>query len=172
METSTISESKAKLNRPYALAVVSLTILLPALSVFLEWKLRGGPLTSLALTVKWFIFWAVGVRQFTAGLRQVINPAFTAKDIFHIEDTASHTIVKELGFANICFGAVGIISLFLPAWRIVSAFGSGLFFGIAGINHIAKKPASPNEALALVSDLFIFVGLLLFVAEQTSGIHG
>jgi hypothetical protein len=163
METNAFSESRERLNRPYALAVVSLTIILPALSVLVEWKLRGGPLTSLVLTGKWFIFWAVGVRLFTAGLRQVINPTFTAKDIFHIRDTASHAIVRELGFANICFGATGIISLFLPAWRIVSAFGSGLFYGIAGFNHIARKPASPNELLALVSDLFIFVALLLYV---------
>jgi hypothetical protein len=163
MEMNTFPESKAKLNKPYCLAVVSLTIILPVLSVLVEWKVRGGSLTSLSLTGKWFIFWAVGVRLFTAGLRQVINPTFTAKDIFHIEDNASHAIVRELGFANICFGAVGIISLFLPPWRIVSAFGSGLFYGIAGFNHIAKKAASPNEVLALLSDLFIFVALLLYV---------
>jgi hypothetical protein len=164
METNISSKSKAKLSTPYLIVVVSLTLILPALSALAESLMHGVRFTSLTLIGKWFIFWAVGVRLFTAGLRQVINPAFTARDIFHIEDRSSHVIVKELGFANICFGAVGIISLFIPQWRIVSAFGSGLFYGIAGINHLVKKAASPNEAVALVSDIFIFLALAVYVA--------
>jgi hypothetical protein len=57
----------------------------------------------------------------------------------------------------------GILSLFLPQWRIVSAFGSGIFYGIAGINHLIKKPAGANEMLALVSDIFIFLCLLIYI---------
>jgi hypothetical protein len=163
METNISSASKLRLSTPYLIAVVALTLILPALSVFSESMMHGVRLTSLALIGKWFIFWAVGVRLFAAGLRQVINPAFTARDIFHIEDRSSHAVVRELGFANICFGAVGIISLFIPQWRLVSAFASGLFYGIAGINHLVKKPASSNEALALISDIFIFLVLLVYV---------
>jgi hypothetical protein len=132
-------ENETKLNKPYLIGVLALTLILPALSVFIQWLMNRDQLISLALMGKWFIFWAVGLRLFIAGLRQVINPLFTAKEIFHIENKESHVIVRELGFANVCFGLIGIISLFLPQWRIVSAFGSGIFYGIAGVNHLIKN---------------------------------
>jgi hypothetical protein len=165
MATNNFSTPKEKFSKPYAAAVVSLTVILPAMSAFAESVMRGERFASAGVLGKWFIFWAVGVRLFSAGIRQVVDPAFTARDIFHIENSASHAIVRELGFANICFGVIGIISLFLPQWRIVGAFGSGLFYGIAGFNHLIKKPASLNETIALVSDIFIFLVLLAYVAR-------
>lgn len=156
-------KNDTKLNKPYLFGVIALTLIFPALSVFTAWLFNRDPLISLALMGKWFIFWAVGLRLFIAGLRQVINPAFTAKDIFHIDNKESWVIVRELGFANICFGLIGILSLFFPPWRMVSAFGSGIFYGIAGVNHAIKKPAEPNEMIALVSDLFISIVLMIYV---------
>jgi len=76
---------------------------------------------------KWFIFSAVGLRLFLAGIKQVKNPEFTANQIFHIDSPESYPILRELGFANICFGLVAIVSLFKPDWRIVSAFASGIY---------------------------------------------
>jgi hypothetical protein len=112
---------------------------------------------------KWFIFWSVGIRLFIAGLRQSINPAFTAEKIFNITNHDSHVIVRELGFANICSGLVGILSLFFVQWRIPAAFGSGLYFGIAGINHILKGAAGTNEFIAMVSDIIIFSCMLIYL---------
>jgi len=97
-----------------------------------------------------------------AGIKQTTNPAFTAKEIFHIENPDSLPIVRELGFANLCFGLVGIVSLFMPTWRVVSAFGSGLYYGIAGMQHLLKKPAGINEKFALVTDVLIFILLLVY----------
>jgi hypothetical protein len=37
--------------------------------------------------------------------------------------------MRELGFANLCFGLIGLISIGMPDWRIVSAFGSGIYYG-------------------------------------------
>jgi hypothetical protein len=155
--------NKAGVSKPYLFAVLALSLFLPALSVLSEWLISKNPTDSLAIIGKWFIFWAVGVRLLMAGLRQVFNPVFTAKDIFHINHVPSHAIVRELGFANICFGLIGVISLFLPAWRLVSAFGSGLYYGIAGVNHFVKKVASANEMVAMVSDIFIFLDLAIYV---------
>ncbi|MBS1950367.1 MAG: hypothetical protein JST37_05100 [Bacteroidetes bacterium] len=115
---------------------------------------------SFNLFSKWFIFSAVGLRLFLAGLKQVKDPAFTAKQIFHLDSPDSFPILRELGFANICFGLVGIVSLFRPEWRAVSAFASGLYYGIAGIQHGLKKISGINEKFALWTDLLIF-GLLL-----------
>ncbi len=158
--------NKAGVSKPYLFAVLAFSLFLPALSVLSEWLISKNSPDSLALIGKWFIFWAVGIRLLLAGLRQVFNPAFTAKDIFHIDHERSHAIVRELGFANICFGLIGVISLFLPAWRLVSAFGSGLYYGIAGVNHFVRKSPSANETVAMVSDIFIFLALAIYVVRM------
>jgi len=153
------------LNKGYIFGVSALVTLCPVLCIAVEMLAGKAPL-SVALAGKWFIFWASGVRLLVAGLKQVTNPAFTAKTIFNLQSADSHVIIRELGFANICTGVTALLSVFLPGWRIVSAFSSGLFYGIAGFNHCVKKPAGPNEAFALVSDLFIFVLLALYVVTM------
>ena len=143
------------MSKPYLFSVLLLVIVFPVVSTCFD--------HPDALTFgKWFLFFAVGLRLFIAGLRQALNPAFTARDIFHLKEEASYAVVRELGFANICFGVVGILSLFFPTWRIVSVTGSGLYFGLAGLLHLVKWPAGPNERLALVSDLFIFACLGIY----------
>lgn len=155
-------KSQHTFSKPYFFGILALTLIFPALSAYINWRTNQPGSISTELIGKWFIFWAVGFRLFIAGLRQVFNPSFTAKTIFHIETTDSHVIVKELGFANICFGLIGLISLFLPQWRIVSAFGSGIFYGIAGINHAFQKQPGANEKVALISDIFIFLVLAAY----------
>lgn len=146
------------MNKRYLISVSLLAFVIPVAGFFVEHFLRNVPLTF-ELFGKWFIFSAVGLRLFVAGMQQSVNPAFTAKEIFHIDSPDSFPVVRELGFANLCFGLVGIVSLFKPEWRIVSAFASGLYYGIAGLLHVIKKPAGANEAFALWTDLIIF-GLL------------
>ncbi len=107
------------------------------------------------------------MRLFTAGLRQSIKPAFTAEEIFHIKDTGSQIIVRELGFANICFGLLGVLSIFIQEWCSAAAFTGGLYMGIAGIYHVIKKPSTPNEKLAMISDLFIFVVMMVYLVLIT-----
>jgi hypothetical protein len=135
---------------------------LPALCVLAELLADQLPAPTMYLIGKWFIFWGIGVRLFTAGLKQVINPAFTAASIFHLKEKESQVVVRELGYANICLGIIGIVSLFIPHWRIVAACSGGLFFGIAGANHLIKKPAGINELIAMVSDVFIALVVLLY----------
>ena len=113
-----------------------------------------------------FIFYAVGLRLFLAGIKQTTNPAFTAKEIFHIDSPESFPILREIGFANLCFGQIGLISLFLPQWRIVSALGSGLYYGLAGLQHFIKKLAGTNEKFALITDIIIFLILLVYVIKM------
>lgn len=138
-----------------------MTFIIPAAGSFTEHFSKGTPYTF-DLFCKWFIFSAAGLRLFVAGIKQSLQPAFTTKEIFHINSPESFPIVRELGFANFCFGLVGIISLFIPGWRIVSAFASGIYFGIAGLQHLVKKPAGANETFALWTDLIIFSVLLAY----------
>lgn len=149
------------MNKKYFISVSLMTFLIPLFGFFGEYLLKNSPLTF-HLFGKWFIFSAVGFRLFVAGIQQSVKPAFTAKEIFHIKSSESFPIIRELGFANLCFGLVAIISLFKPEWRIVSAFASGLYFGIAALQHLIKKPVGANERFALWTDIIIFVVLLLY----------
>lgn len=148
-------------NKQYVVIVSVLTFVLPTICTVAESLMNREAKLSFDLFVKWFIFWAVGVRLFLAGIKQITNPAFTAKEIFHIDSTDNFPILRELGFSNLCFGLVGIVSLFVPGWRIVSAFASGLYYGLAGLLHYLKRPAGTNEKFALASDILIFILLAI-----------
>ena len=154
------------MNKKYIISVSVLTFILPAICVFTEIISNKEKIFSFELFGKWFIFSAVGLRLFLAGIKQTANPSFTAKEIFHINNPESFPIVRELGFANLCFGLIGIISLFLPKWRIVSAFGSGLYYGIAGFQHLLKKSASANETFAMITDILIFILLINYFVRM------
>jgi hypothetical protein len=67
----------------YILVVVFTMLVAPIASVIIEHAIfPTAPLLS--LTGRWFVFWGVGVRLGLAGLRQIIQPRFTARNIFHM----------------------------------------------------------------------------------------
>ncbi len=138
-----------------------LTFGIPIIGFVIEHSVSDKAL-AFELFGKWFIFSAVGLRLLLAGFKQVRQPAFTLKQIFHIDSPESFPILRELGFANICFGLVGAISLFMPEWRVVIAFASGLYYGMAGVQHGLKKPSGINDNFALWTDLIIFALLLIY----------
>jgi hypothetical protein len=148
-------------NKTYIIIVTVLTFIVPSIGAAVEHFTSGAP-QIFEVFCKWFIFSAVGLRLFLAGIRQTLKPEFTAKQIFHIDNPDSLPIVIELGFANLCFGLVGIISFFKPEWRIVSAFASGLYYGLAGLLHLLRKQVGTNEKFALWTDLIIFAVLLVY----------
>ncbi|MXV50317.1 hypothetical protein GS399_04980 [Pedobacter sp. HMF7647] len=150
------------MNKKYLISVSVMTFVIPVLGFIIERPVYDTP-GSFSLFGKWFIFSAVGLRLVIVGIQQATKPAFTAKEIFHVDSTEIFPVVRELGFANLCFGLVGIISLFKPEWRIVSAFASGLYYGIAGLQHAVRKPAGINEKFALWTDLLIFAVLLVYL---------
>ena len=57
------------------------------------------------------------------------------------------------------FWAIGVRLLMRP----VAAITGGLYFGLAGLLHVFRAPASLNETIAKVSDLFIFGVVLLYL---------
>lgn len=95
----------------YLSTVALLMFILPTLSVLVETVANKNYSSLLLLIGKWFVFWAIGIRLFTAGIRQVIKPGLTAEGILGIKDKTSWKIVRELGFANISIGLAGIISI-------------------------------------------------------------
>lgn len=137
------------------LLTIALTMgLLPLGSIAAEWALVPDP-SLLLLTGKWFVFWAVGVRLTFAGLRQVAAPDFTARDIFRIEAPEALPLVRELGFANLAAGVVGMASLAWPGFVLPAAIWGAIFLGAAGVMHARRRGRSLNETMAMVSDLFV-----------------
>jgi hypothetical protein len=150
-------------NKLYFYFTILFILVMPVLSMIIDNWLFSQDYTLLQLIGKWFVFWAIGLRLFNAGFKQTINPAFTLEKIFHIRSKESQVIVRELGFANICFGLLGVLSLFAAQFRLPAAIAGGLYMGLAGVYHIIKKPVSTNEVIAMVSDIFIFIIMLFFV---------
>jgi hypothetical protein len=160
------NNNSSDINKKYIVVVSVLTFILPLACTVGQMLINKDTPFSFDIIGKWFIFSAVGLRLLIAGIKQTTDPAFTAKEIFHLDNPESFPIVRELGFANFCFGLIGIVSLFLPQWRIVSAFGSGLYYGIAGLQHFLKKPVGTNEKFAFVTDIIIFLLLLAYFVKM------
>ena len=149
----------------YLVSILLFMVLLPILCIIIQWRGQDATL-AWPLMGKWFVFWPVGVRLFIAGLRQATKPAFTAREIFHLNSDDSFPIIKELGFANISMGGIAILSLFIPSWRIPAAAAGGLYFGLAGFLHLFKKRDSSNETIAMISDLYIFLLMVLYLTAE------
>ena len=148
----------------YLTAVVLLMAVLPIASILAEAILARGGADVPWLIGKWFVFWSVGVRLMLAGLRQVFNPKFTAETIFGLKDEAALTIVRELGFGNLSIGLLGLVSLPNPNWTVPAAVAGGLFYGLAGIEHLRHGELNAKETVAMISDLFICAILASFLA--------
>lgn len=147
----------------YYAVVLLLMLIFPLGSIYAELHVFQSQTDILFLTGKWFVFWAVGIRLLTAGLRQILQPEFTAKEIFRLQHAESSQIVQELGFSNLCVGVLGAISIFNPAWIMPAAITGGLFFAMAGIRHVMSKERGGHEIVAMVSDLGIALIMAIYV---------
>lgn len=140
---------------------IALLFILPSITILLESITEDIPM-HWSLVGKWFLFWASGIRLFTAGIRQTSNPEFTATKIFRFTTKESFVVIRELGFANIAIGSMGILSLINEHWRLLAAITSDIFFGLAALQHFSRRPDSFNEYVALIYDSIVFVILCFF----------
>jgi hypothetical protein len=142
----------------YVPMVIALMLVLPLISIVAHVILTDhGTLvlaSNLALVAKWYVFWAVGVRLSLAGLRQIVQPRYTAETILGMKSADSLFFVRELGFANVSIGSIGVASLFAPAWVTAAAMVGAAYYGLAGINHFVHRGRNKLQNVALVSDLF------------------
>jgi hypothetical protein len=149
----------------YFAVVILLLLIFPVASVITESAVSSYSV-SLALIGKWFVFWAVGIRLFVAGARQVLQPRFTAQEIFKLDDRRSFVIVRELGFANLSMGLLGICSIFRVGWLIPAVIVGGLYYGLAGAGHLFRPEKNAKEYTAMISDWFVFLVLLVFALRS------
>jgi hypothetical protein len=152
----------------YFAAVILLMLVLPAVCVGAE-VIRSPHTTPVIFLIeKWFVFWAVGVRIFGAGVSKLIRPQFTAGAIFGIQDRGSYPIVREVGFGNLSIGLLGICSMFHVSWVVPAAIVGGTFYGLAGLGHASQKNKNAKEYAAMISDGFAFLVLLILVIDSLS----
>lgn len=142
----------------YPLIVALTMLVLPVGSV----AVQAGTAPLLWLVGKWFVFWAVGSRLLLAGVRQYAQPQFTSRDILGLDDPKAAVLVRELGGANIAAGIVGLASLLMPSFVLPTAISSGIFYAVAGIEHLKEADRGRNETVALVSDIGAAAVLLGF----------
>jgi hypothetical protein len=140
----------------FEVSVILFFYILPAISIIINFM--SGEEKFIAETiVKWVVFWGVGLRLFTCGLKQALQPSFTANDIFDSYDEKAYPIIKELGFANICTGLCGIISLFNEKFRMAAIMIGGLYYLLALLQHLFRKKKNAIEVFVTITDLSIFL---------------
>ncbi len=149
----------------YYAVVACLMFLFPAASIAAEATMYGVTF-DFPLIGRWFVLWSVGVRLALAGLRQIVQPMYTARVILGVHGEDSLILVRELGFANLAIGAIGLVSFLRPEWQLAGALAGGIFYVLAGVNHLVRRGRNRLENVAMVSDLF--VGLILLVVCVSS----
>lgn len=155
----------------YFLVIALFMLIFPAACVAAEYTWLHTSADLVALIGKWFAFWGVGMRLGLAGIRQAFNPAFTAQDVFEIDDPRVYPIVRELGFANLALGLLGVLAL-IPHWTLPAALAGGVFFALAGWKHVAAKERNLTRSVAMISDLFLAAVLAFYLAATAIGSLG
>lgn len=145
----------------YIAMLIAFYIVLPIASIGIEVAVRrrrGEQPDIVFIVARWFTFWIVGVRLFIAGALQALNPSYTAETIFGTTDPIIMPVISELGYANLAFGTIGIVSLFRPTWVLAAATAGAVFLGLDGLRHLIEGgPYTPDRMLALISDLVALV---------------
>jgi len=146
----------------YYLIVAALMFALPLLSIAVELTVSNVTDISIgaAIVCKWFAFWSVGWRLLLAGIKQIVHPQYTAHTILGLKNGESLILVRELGFANVALGLLGVLSFLMPSWRLGAALVGGVFYALAGGNHALQIHRNRHENVAMLSDIFAAVVLL------------
>jgi hypothetical protein len=143
----------------YALAVGLFMLVLPLASIAVEISIGSAGAGAVVVIARWFVFWGVGARLFVAGLRQIVQPRFTAETILGLKGEDVLVVVRELGFANVALGSLGLASVIAHGWVMAAALVGTIFYGLAGLNHARQAVLNRHERIAMVSDL-LFAALL------------
>jgi hypothetical protein len=145
----------------YVFMVVALMFVVPIGCTIFEVFQSNQGVFAFSILLKWFVFWAVGVRLLLAGVRQIVQPRYTAEVILGMKNEESKLLVRELGFANTAIGCIAAGSLVSPGWLMPAAVAGSVFYGLAGVNHFLHKARNRNENVAMVSDVMVAVVLIV-----------
>ena len=154
----------------YLVMVLGLMVVLPIVSIVIELIVSGGSIDPLVSVGRWFLFWGAGVRLLIAGISQTFRPQFTAQNILGESTPVANQLVRELGFANLGFGIVGIAGAWVAGWMVPAAIAPGVFLLLAGLLHIGKGGKNVKERAATLTDLLVGGVLVGFVVLSLLGV--
>lgn len=160
-EAEEIANRKLKMNGSIWVDGV-LIFLLPFVSILIEHVAMQTPL-NWNLFGKWFVFWAFGFRLFTTGIKQASDPASEAVKTFKLNGKNVYVIIRQLGFANISLGILGILSLINNQWRQIGAISGISFFGFAVLNDISQKVKERGDIITMIWDTITSLVMLLYL---------
>ncbi len=144
-----------------ALVVIALMILVPiGCTIFEVFQSNQGAF-AFGILLKWFVFWAVGVRLLLGGMRRLIQPRYVAEVKLGIKSEDSAPLVRQLGFATTAIGCIAVGSLMSSSWLTPAAIAGSVFYGLAGVHHLLRKARNRNENIALVCDVLVAVVLII-----------
>lgn len=147
----------------YEISIILFFVLIPVLMIIFEQLFLNSSLSFFESCLKWFVFSGIGLRLGSSGIKQIIDPGFTAAIIFGIKDKKTYALVKEIGFANVSFSLLALLSIVFSTFRIPAAITGGTYFLLAGLLHVVKQKESKKEVFAMISDFFIAAILLLLI---------
>ena len=157
--------AKTKHTTLFTVWCIALIAVLPIAAAALESRVDQLAL-SWPIYWKWFIFWGVGIRLFFKGVKLASTPQFTGLSLSSFKNRESYLLLLELGFANMALGSMGILSVINDQWRLIAAIAGAIYFGLADMLRLLKKPAGRHEGVALVYNVLVFVGLVAYMVSQ------
>jgi len=148
------------------LAIVALSMfVLPLASMGIEHVHSHGAASWMLLAGKWFVFWGAGVRWSGAGIRQCLQPQFTAREIFRMKTDEALPIIREHGIGNLAAGTAGFVSLWVPSFIAPMALIAAIAFGGWAALHVTSKARSMNENIAMASDFWLATVLTAYLVH-------
>ena len=149
----------------YIAIVVLLTVVLPLALAIVDRFVMHAPSGFLVLLAFWMAFWAGGVRLLMAGLRQTLRPELTTQQIFGIKGQEVLPVMREVGFANLAMGTLGVLSVLDRSLLVPAALVSGLYYGFAGLGHLFQGGLNLKRRVAMLTDLWVFAVLAVYLAS-------
>jgi hypothetical protein len=151
--------------------VAFLYIFLPLILGLMHIKLKSDKRNKVDILLDYYLFIGVGIQGIVTGILQMNKPQMV---VSFVQWPYSPFLV-ELGMANLAFGLLGIISVWLDkSWKVAAAAGYGLFLLFTGIGHIINimllGTTAGDAGAFLWSDLFVPVALFILIVLKSHSI--
>ena len=109
---------------------ITLFVSLVLLTLFIRAPGEKGNKKDIKLRLSYWIPFIMGIRVLLAGITQISNPSYTAK--LNNVPTDCAFMIRECGFANIVFGLLGIVQIFIKVLRKLGRSDSSKLFFKSG----------------------------------------
>lgn len=129
-----------------------------------DWIWNGNKDLFPGIYAKWVIFWGIGLRYIISGFYFVYDPFQIGKESRSGHDAIAR-LAKDLGWAEVCIGLLGVVSLFEPGIRWVAGMVGGLLSGITGARHFTLDTLSKKDRLWTYINIVVFILVIIYLID-------